>query len=82
MDDWIGKHVELESCWWDGEIGDRAKVGHAGVTKIVLRDDGSGPMGQYDRIHIFNENGRRLVFPAHHVSGWEFRKQEAQGTAQ
>lgn len=71
-DDWLGHQVELESCWWDGEPdrGAMSRVGHSGVVRIVLRADGSGPTSQYDRIHVFNENGRHLIFPAHHVSGW------------
>ncbi len=73
-DNWIGMQEDLEQCWWEDDQCSR--VGHSGVVRIVLRPDGSGPMGQYDRIHVFNENGRKLVFPAHFVQGWSIKGEQ------
>jgi hypothetical protein len=70
------QETDLEQCWWDanGEHdGGMTLVGSSGVTRIVLVADGNGPMGHYDRIHVYNGNGKHLVFPAHHVSGWSVK---------
>jgi len=58
-----GSHVIDEEC----------------VTKIWLCNDGCGPMGYYDRIHIFcvwepDDNSGEVLWktiPAHMVDGWE-----------
>lgn len=60
---------ELETVFWaddDGvvELGDL-------VDKIVLRNDGNGLSGYYDRIHVYHSNGTHYVYPAHNVYGWK-----------
>ena len=47
-------------------------VGEQEVTKILLCRDGAGPMGWYDRIHVFwgdDENPGKTM-PAHLVDKW------------
>ncbi len=40
------------------------------VDKIMLIHDGKGPMGMYDRIHVFYADGSKFVMPAHNAAGW------------
>ena len=61
----------LHSCWWDrADGGATAMAGRSGILQIELRNDGEGPMGWYQRIHVYHENGAHDVYPAHNVSGW------------
>ena len=50
----------------------------AGCSEIYLQADGQGPMGWYDRVHVLYEDGRHVIFPAHHCK--EFTLKEEQGT--
>lgn len=45
-----------------------------GCSQIYLSDDGRGPMGWYDRVHVLFGDDRHLVFPAHHCQEMEFIK--------
>jgi len=53
-------------------------VGKDGVVEIHITNDGRGPMGFYDRIHVFihSENDERIldehrIYPAHMCLGWK-----------
>ena len=65
--------TELKCCWWDGDLNRIVLAGADGCTRIVLRSDGCGLSGYYDRIHVFHEDGGHTVYPAHHVAGWEVK---------
>ena len=43
------------------------------VNRIVLRKDGSGISGEYDRLHVYFANGNHSIFPAHNVQGWALK---------
>lgn len=44
-------------------------AGRDGCSRIDLVNDGLGPMGYYDRIHVELER-ETIIYPAHLVSAW------------
>ena len=71
---------ELHSVWW--ERGEFLAVGSHGVTRIVLVTDGCGPMGSYDRIHVFRAcygvppSDVHEIHTAHNVFGFRLAEPE------
>lgn len=45
----------------------------AGCFAITLVNDGNGPMGHYDRVHVRLKENRHLIFPAHHCTEMEVK---------
>ncbi len=69
--------AELASVFWTQ--GGELNVGSLNVERIVLVIDGHGPMGNYDRVHVFYKGGKHQVFPAHNCEGFEYRETPHQG---
>jgi hypothetical protein len=42
-----------------------------GCCAITLLNDGNGPMGRYDRVHVRLKDDRHLIFPAHYCTELE-----------
>lgn len=60
--------MDLKSAW-DAEGMDYHVGGNA--ERIILRNDGKGPNGWYDRIHIYLKHTHaHMIFPAHMMSSW------------
>lgn len=47
----------------------------AGCNEIYIADDGYGPMGKYDRIHIKFADGGHIITPAHHCTEFHLAKE-------
>jgi hypothetical protein len=63
---------ELAACW-SQEKTYALDSSHEPARRIVLRRDGHGPMGYYDRIHIFTSSHNHLILPAHNANGWRMK---------
>lgn len=48
------------------------------VESIWHIDNGKGPMGWYDMIHVIHIDGTTASFPAHQCSGWADWKEPTQ----
>ena len=77
----MSSEVRLSDVWWEGGPQQRLPNSYSvgvGVERIVLVADGQGPMGHYDRVHVYLTNDKlgalretkHLVFPAHFIQGW------------
>ena len=42
-----------------------------GCASIVLKNDGLGVSGYYDRVHVYFDDGRHLIIPAHNCTEME-----------
>lgn len=51
-------------------VGATATVSR-GCNSIILKADGNGLSGFYDRVHVHFDNGRHLIFPAHNCAEME-----------
>ena len=76
----MSETIELSSVTWPGStssLGLGASVfvngEEASVTRIYLKQDGAGPSGMYDNIHIEAGDKPWMSGPAHNAEAWEYK---------